>query len=394
MVGLNVLMVLLTAGVKAARALRLSWYRRHIKRIEPALESYIITGEGQPELEALPPWQRDLFVSRLIAERIVLVRGSDRKHLMRLAEHLGLVDRYLRELNSRRRFRRARAAEYLGYFGGERSVRPLGGLLADPDGTVRAVAARSLARIGTLEATEFLAKTLNDPSELTRLRVAENLERIGMLAAKPLLDTLKYGEPQARVLAARILGDLRAAGTRPALREAALEGSLPDLRAKATLALGKIGDPDDIPTLLEASTDEFWPVRAQAANALGMIGDVSTMPTLQKMMTDQEWWVRLNAAQALANMGLAGEHALVEVLEGSDHFARQRAAATLEARGVTRRIVGELAAQDKRGERARRTVRALIHARATKHLERLARTMPDGENRRALQVMLAEAIEL
>src|SRR5215210_3059688 len=178
MIVLNVLVVLLTVGVKAARAARLAWYRRHFKRIEPILENYVITGEDQPELDALRPWQRDLFASRLIAERVVLVRGSGKAYLMRLADRLGLIDRYLEELGSRRRWRRARAAEYLGYFGGERSVGPLGRLLTDPDETVRAVAARALARIGTPEAARPLAATLDDPSELTRLRVAENLERI------------------------------------------------------------------------------------------------------------------------------------------------------------------------------------------------------------------------
>ena len=393
MAGLNALMLLLTIGVKAVRTARLAWYRRHFKRMEPVLENYIITGEDQPELVALRPWQRDLFVSRLIAERIVLVRGSGKEHLMRLAHHLGLVDRYLKDLGSRRRFRRARAAEYLGYFGGDRSVQPLGELLADPDETVRAVAARALARIGTPQAAHILARTLDDPSELTRLRVAENLERIGTPTVKPLLDTLKYGEPQARVLAARILGNLRAAEALPALREAMLDGSLTDLRTQATLALGKIGDPDDVRELLVATEDEEWPVRAQAANALRMIGDVATIPTLQRLMTDQEWWVRLNASRALANMGSAGERALVEVLEGPDRFARQRAAATLEAQGVTRGMVGELDSSDDKGERARRMVRALIHAGATKHLERLARTMPDGENRRILQAILVEAVE-
>jgi HEAT repeat protein len=393
MVGLNVLMVLLTAGVKATRTARLAWYRRHIKRIEPALEDYIITGEDPSELQALPPWKRDLFVSRLIAERIVLLRGSGRKHLMRLAELLGLVDCYLTGLSSHRRFRRARAAEYLGYFGGVRIVQPLGDLLADPDETVRAVAARALARIGTPQAAEFLAKTLNDPSELTRLRMAENLDRIGPPAIEPLLDIIKYGESRARVLAARILGNLRAAEARPTLQQAMLDGLLTDLRAQATLALGKIGDPDDVDELLVATEDEVWPVRAQAANALGMIGDILTIPTLQRLMTDREWWVRLNASRALANMGPVGERALVEILEGTDHFARRRAVATLEAGGITRRVGGELNAPDTKGERARHTVHAIIRAGATKQLRRLARTMPEGEDRRILQEMLEEAGE-
>src|SRR3712207_5124330 len=285
---LNASMVLLTVGVKAARTIKIGWYKRHFRRIEPAVEDYIITGEDHPELEALRPWQQDVFVSRLIVERMALVRGSGKDHLKRLAGRLGLVDRYLEDLGSHRRWRRARAAENLGYFGGEHSVRPLGRLLTDSDETVRAVAARALARIGTPEAAQILAETLNHPSEITRLRMAENLERIGSLAIEPLVEILKNGETQAQILAARVLGNLRAAETRPALREAMLVESLADIRAQATLALGKIGDPDDIPALLQASTDEIWPVRAQGASSLGMIGDLSTIPALQRLTVDNE----------------------------------------------------------------------------------------------------------
>ena len=387
---LNVSIVLLTVGVKAARTLRIGWYKRHLRRIEPAVENYIITGEDQPELEALRPWQKDVFVSRLMVERMALVRGSGQDHLKRLAEHLGLVDRYLKDLDSRRRWRRARAAETLGYFGGERSIRPLGKLLADPDETVRTVAARALARIGTEEAAEILAKTLNDPSELTRLRVAENLERIGPPSVGPLMGVLENarGAEEHRLLhgatqAAQVLGELRAQEARKALGRAALEGNSFDLRARATFALGKIGDPDDLDNLLAAAEDEEWPVRAQAASSLGMIGDVSTIPTLRKLTLDREWWVRMNASRALANMGPAGERALARLLESEDRFARDRAAATLEERGIIRRVVGDLTAPGERGESARAMIRAMVKAGAVQYLERLARTLPDEGARRA-----------
>ena len=54
---------------------------------------------------------------------------------------------------------------------------------------------------------------------------------------------------------------------------------------------------------------------------------------------------------------------------------------------------GELNAPDTKGERARHTVHAIIRAGATKQLRRLARTMPEGEDRRILQEMLEEAGE-
>jgi len=285
-----------------------------------------------------------------MVEYLSVLSGTEKDRLVALAEEAGLVRSYFARLNSRHRWRKARAAENLGYFGGPAAVPRLTELLGHPDETVRAVGARALARIGTREAAESLAETLNDPSELTRLRMAENLERIGTLAVEPLIETLEGGAAgQARVLAARILGYLRAAEARPALSRAMIGGQLTDLRAQATLSLGKIGNPEDVPALQEAVRDEEWPVRAQAANALEMIGDVSTIPALQELTVDREWWVRLNASRALANIGPEGERALARVLEGADRYARDRAVATLEERGVTRRVVGELAQPGEKG---------------------------------------------
>ena len=391
---LNLLMVALTIGTKALRGLRGRRTKASTDKLESALDNSLITGETHPDLLHLNDREKDLLAI-LMVEYLSVLSGTEKDRLVRLAEESGLVRSYFARLNSRHRWRKARAAENLGYFGGPAAVAPLTPLLGHPDETVRAVAARALARIGTREAAESLAKTLNDPSELTRLRMAENLERIGTLAVGPLIETLEGGEAagQARVLAARILGYLRAAEARPALKRAMIEGQLTDLRAQATLALGKIGNPEDVPALQEAAGDEEWPVRAQAANALEMIGDVSTIPALQDLTLDREWWVRLNASRALANIGPEGERALARVLEGADRYARDRAVATLEERGVTRRVVGELAQPGEKGEGAKAMIGAMIRAGATKYLTRLAHKMPEGPERRTLSEMLQATAE-
>ncbi len=390
---LNLFMVALTIGTKALRGLRGRRTKASTDKLESALDNSLITGETHPDLLHLNDREKDLLAI-LMVEYLSVLSGTEKDRLVRLAEESGLVRSYFARLNSRHRWRKARAAENLGYFGGPAAVTPLTPLLGHPDETVRAVAARALARIGTREAAESLDKTLNDPSELTRLRMAENLERIGTLAVGPLMETLE-GEAagQARVLAARILGYLRAAEARPALKKAMIEGQLTDLRAQATLALGKIGNPEDVPALQEAAGDEEWPVRAQAANALEMIGDVSTIPALQDLTLDREWWVRLNASRALANIGPEGERALARVLEGADRYARDRAVATLEERGVTRRVVGDLAQPGEKGEGAKAMIGAMIRAGATKYLTRLAHTMPESPERRTLSKMLQATAE-
>jgi hypothetical protein len=92
-------------------------------------------------------------------------------------------------------------------------------------------------------------------------------------------------------------------------------------------------------------------------------------------------------------MGPAGERALAEILEGEDRFARDRAAATLEERGITRRVVEELNLPGDKGESARAMIRAMVRAGANQYLERLARTLPDEGVRDALQRTMREARE-
>jgi HEAT repeat protein len=390
---LNATIVVLTLGVKALRSLRRSRTKARNRRLESLLNSFLAAGRVDNGLYRIDRRDAELLAI-LMVEYLSLLRGAEREHLVELAEEIGLVERYFAWLNARNRWRKARAAENPGYFGGPAAVAPLTRLLSHPDETVRAVAARALARIGTPEAAEALARTLDDPSELTRLRMAENLERLGSLATDPLLETLESGQPKAQILSVRILGNLRAAKAGPCLRRTMLPWASTDIRAQAALALGKIGNPEDVPALQAAAEDEEWPVRAQVANALGMIGDVRANPTLRWLMLDEEWWVRLNAGRALANMGLAGEKALAEILEGEDDFARSRAAATLQERGIVRRVVGELEDPGERGTGARIMVRAMVKAGAVRYLERLARTLPDGAGRAALVRTMDEARDL
>lgn len=390
MAGLNVLLVIGTIAVKALRKLARRQRQLAREKLEPALYEYLATGEIQPVLRECS--QRELDVlETLMVELLTHLQGGENERVVGLAGELGLVERNLSRLRSRRRWRRARAAQNLGYFGGPGAVEPLSELLSEEDETMRAVAARALSRFGTPEAAQVLATNLNSSSELTGLRMAENLERIGPLAVEPLVELLDTEKRRAQVLAARVLGNLRVYEARPALCRAVLRHWNTDLRAQATLALGKIGNPEDLPTILEAAEDERWPVRVQAANAMGMIGETSAIPTLEKLAVDGEWWVRLNASKSLVNMGPKGEEALLRILEGEDRFARDRAAATLEGRGVTRRLVEELAESNGQGQRARRVIKAMVRAGATTYLGHLAQTLPDKKQRRALQRTMSEA---
>ena len=389
-VALNVLTIAVTLAAKASRARGERQTKRVRDQIEPALYDYLVLEEIPPVLRQTSAKNSNIL-SAMIIELLSVLRGAEYEKIVTLTGKLGLVAKDFKRLRARSRWQRARAAENLGYYGGSENTAPLSELLSDEDETVRAVAARALSRVGTREAAVALADRLTSTSELTSLRMAENLERIGPLAVEPLLELIgseEDGERRGQVLAARILGNLRVHEARPALCRAIGRPWNTDLRAQATLSLGKIGDPDDVTTILNAARDGSWPVRAQAANALEMIGETSAIPALKELIVDQEWWVRLNASRALVNMGTEGERALARVLEESDRYARDRAAAIMENRGITRSMVMELSGTGERAQSAQRVIQALIQNGTTKHLGYLARTLPKGDERRELRELL------
>jgi HEAT repeat protein len=336
------LVVVATVVVRILRAMRTARLETRRARLEPLLFRTLDTGRTPRCLRRLK--RRDTaLLSQLVVELLGMLRGAQREHIVRLAADAGLVELDVRALASGNHLRRARAAENLGHYGGPEHAVVLGQLLDDPEEIVRAVVARSLSRIGTGEAAHALALKLTSPSEVTGLRMAENLERMGTGAVRSLvtlLDSVQHDDRRGQVLAARVLGNLRVADARPALRSAIQRRWNTDLRAQATLALGRIGHPDDVPPLLMAATDSAWPVRVQAANALGMIGDVSTVPLLRQLLHDPEWWVRESAGAALANLGDAGLQALADVVQAAGEQTRLHAASALEGRAVAERLGG------------------------------------------------------
>jgi hypothetical protein len=165
---LNILVVGLTLGTKALRVISKHHAKRRTERLEEALDSSLEMEEIHPDLKNLG--SRDLdILSALLIQYLSVLRGSERERLVGLATEAGLREVYSQRISARGRWRKARAAENLGYFGGPPAVVLLTRLLSNPDETLRAVAARALARIGNLEAVEALARTLTTPPSLRAL---------------------------------------------------------------------------------------------------------------------------------------------------------------------------------------------------------------------------------
>jgi hypothetical protein len=72
-----------------------------------------------------------------------------------------------------------------------------------------------------------------------------------------------------------------------------------DVRARAALGLGEIGDTRGVDPLIQALQDEDSFLRRMAAVALGNIGDARAIEPLTKALEDEDSLVRQAAAEAL-----------------------------------------------------------------------------------------------
>jgi HEAT repeat protein len=192
--------------------------------------------------------------------------------------------------------------------------------LMDPDSDVAIAALERLSEWDLLdrpvEAAALHDALANSSSDETRAAIAEALGRPG----------------QSQHLNALAL---------------AAESEDADVRSKALLALGELGDAAVVPHLLRGARDGWFQVRWDAAAALCEVITVDTWPEIKpamlRLMKDENHYVREVAVEALA------EHVepdlyypLIAGLKDSSDWVRQKAALSLGRLG-DRRAVKRLA---------------------------------------------------
>ncbi|HEX7337676.1 MAG TPA: HEAT repeat domain-containing protein [Gemmatimonadales bacterium] len=225
---------------------------------------------------------------------------------------------------------RAKAATALGRLGDRRAVGYLlEQLLTDPAPFVRLRIAASLGQFGGPEVTERLVRALGDPAWWVRMRSVEALEQIGPGAEAPLLVALDDSDPDIRARAAvalerlgvpgrlaqsiengervpestATLGKFAGAGARELLVELMQHPSI-EVRSAVVSAVRQAGRRDLADALAKiASSDEQPPLRALALDTLGVlhIGDGSS--TALPALADPDPRVRAAATRAAAQLG-------------------------------------------------------------------------------------------
>jgi HEAT repeat protein len=195
-------------------------------------------------------------------------------------------------------------------------------LLHDPDYSVRLAAVEALDEFGPAAAPAVpdLIEILSEDSDLPGSAMTTLLD-IGPAAAPAVpalikvLDDDDYGY---RGLAAQALGSIGpdAKTALPKLEELLSGDSNSSVRVSAGEALGNIGNPEAIPSLIAALDDQDPMTRRYVALALAKFGDQARMavPALVAKLSDDEEYVGVAAGFAIAK--ITGENFPDSKIEG------------------------------------------------------------------------------
>lgn len=275
------------------------------------------------------------------------LKGEIVERITQLLERIGEIDFLLRDVKSRRDWRRAIAIRGLGECGGARARTALLAAAHDPAGEVRRAAREGLLSDGTPEALKTAIESflIDLPRRAGWRRTF--YARLAAVSANELLELIESGRLSGgeEKLALEALGD---AGCHKALPLAIQRVAVNDAEARATAVrvIGKLGSTREMPLLFEALDDPEWFVRAAAGRAIEWMllnsplmnrssWESIAFASLGRKLTDNSWWVRANAARALARGGSSGIRVLLDTADGVDAYARDAAVAALAMAPLT-----------------------------------------------------------
>jgi HEAT repeat protein len=177
---------------------------------------------------------------------------------------------------------------------------PLGGLIVQAlDGSQRA-REELAARSPDVRITSVLIKALGAADFALRIQAAWTLWFVpDARAVLPLIDTLKYSNPELRL---GVVGALGAIGDRAAV--GALSRALlsdPRVQRAAAWGLGRIGAEEAVPALLEALNNVDADTRELVVVALGVVGNEQARTGLRRALGDPSPHVRAAAQRALSD---------------------------------------------------------------------------------------------
>ena len=299
-------------------------------------------GQAKVALGAAPPhiWSR---LRPSVVAFLPKVRGVPAEELSALMRSHGEIDEARRMLTSRSAVGRARAAYLLGLVRYSDSVALVLPLLSDPAADVRMVAARALGTIGDPSAGSGILhalRTRRGQIGLPAWVAAEALLSMGVEIAPTLQIGLASDDPAVRSVCAVVAGHGTYISTAPQLRTLLATDSDRDVRAKAAVALGRVGGPDDAATLaLHVGPSEKVVLRRTCATALGEVGHRESVEALTGLLGDCDRRLAELAADSLVRIGSEGIARLEEATTTEQGPRARAASGALELAALRGQLV-------------------------------------------------------
>src|SRR5271156_2154207 len=315
------------------------WYRgRYFERLN---QRTVALREQWPDILSgkIPaaPWRLNDFDCKIV-EDILLdnIEVSDPERMPALLECLrnsGLLDLRIREARSSEGWKKRSMLLKLGRTRAPEAIPALVEALESSSEETRVAAVRGLGRIASSQA----ALPLLEFFVAADLQVPEHTLKNALLSCcrdepEVLIPYLNHARGSARELIARVLGEL----ANPALGDELLvlaADALPEVRASAARALGKVLPEISFPVLSTLAVDKEWFVRLRAVIALGSLEHAGKIHVLLRALCDLNRHVRQRAAWTLARMHQGKEEILEKVVATQDNYALQAFLSELERCG-------------------------------------------------------------
>ncbi len=299
--------------------------------LEPVLAA-VSDPSRVPEVQKLVDEGDAIRFLDFIIEYARRVRGAEKRVLRDLARPF--LPHVLDRMEARGTEMRAWAIQVLGTLGLPQYEKQVVAALDDPSALVAMIAARALAREETPQYAPAVLARLERFGEWNRMFLAS------MLAA--------MGPEVSAELRAGYADESIAPGTRAVMAEALLRqgdflaGDIAarvvrsdqhiDLLASSFRLLAAIGRPEHVDAVRPHCRSDDPVVRSQALRAMGPLGDPGDVPVLLEAMDDESPWPALYAARGVRDAG--GRQTLESMVAEGD----QRASL---ARQVLREVGGE-----------------------------------------------------
>ncbi|MGD8570396.1 MAG: HEAT repeat domain-containing protein [Gammaproteobacteria bacterium] len=229
-----------------------------------------------------------------------IVRGTSADRLKKLAEKLR-IDYYARRmLKSRQLQDKLLGAITLGHMREYSAWDDLLPMVEDAQSVVALTAARSLLLIDPKSAAHAILPTLISNKRWPWSSVAHALTLAGPTnVCTPLAEMAQRASPELQTRLLRYMEVVRCEIITDAVTTI-LKTTTDDRVLSVCLHI--VQDPEALELVRQHLDHPRWHVRMHAANALGKVGNKDDIPHLLQLLEDSEWWVRYRSAQAIASL--------------------------------------------------------------------------------------------